>query len=268
MVSHIQGVTSHVFREQAITNVSVSIDHVVSMIPRTFGNSSDSEAPMDFGVYIVCDKSSISCTRSKSSLLKANKDVEPDIFPLDSSQESDGFIAVKQRGKSKGDSTAKQVNQPKQVNLTDCITRINTNPVISNITKDTVWVTDGGRGGTRSIMVHMDYFGPLGAKFVSQGVSGGSVRRFDNLAEGLAYVNILVPGVDSIEKLCRLYRFVPHVETNISPTNPPHVGKVYHRAGAAAYCRSFVRLQDLFKWENCGTLIFTNMVYTSEQTRH
>jgi hypothetical protein len=33
-------------------------------------------------------------------------------------------------------------------------------------------------------------------------------------------------------------------------------------------CRSFVRLQDLFKWENCGTLIFTNMVYTSEQTRH
>jgi hypothetical protein len=33
-------------------------------------------------------------------------------------------------------------------------------------------------------------------------------------------------------------------------------------------CRSFVRLQDLFKWENCGTLIFTNMVYTPEQTRH
>jgi hypothetical protein len=31
-------------------------------------------------------------------------------------------------------------------------------------------------------------------------------------------------------------------------------------------CGSFVRLQDLFKWENCGTLIFTNMVYTSEQT--
>jgi hypothetical protein len=33
-------------------------------------------------------------------------------------------------------------------------------------------------------------------------------------------------------------------------------------------CGSFVRLQDLFKWENCGTLIFTNMVYTSEQTRY
>jgi hypothetical protein len=38
--------------------------------------------------------------------------------------------------------------------------------------------------------------------------------------------------------------------------------------GGVSLCRSFVRLQDLFKWENCGTLIFTNMVYTSEQTRH
>jgi hypothetical protein len=225
------------FEERCYVNASVSIDNVIALVPRSNRTNANSTSAMEYSAYIITTKSANTLTKKNDFYIEALKAILPELFPIDLTQDSDGnFVEVTgNRGKSNKPKPFGPEEPPQQLSLNQSIALIKVSPVVSEITSNTRWVCTNGRGGNRAIGVYDNYYAKHNAKYVSQGISEGSVLRADNDAEGWTLVNIRIPGVDSPAKLRLFHMCIPHSETNLSPTWSDYDGETFHRHGAIAY---------------------------------
>jgi hypothetical protein len=206
------------------------------MIPRSNRPKANSNTAMEFSAYIITRKTANTLTKKSDFYMQALKDLIPELFPIDLTQDSDGnFVEVKNSKPKSKPKPAGPEEPPKPLDLNQSIALIKSSSMVSEITSDTCWVCVDGRGGNRCIGVYDSYFDKWQARFLTQGVSGGFVLRADNHAEGWSLVNLCVPGVDCPAKLRLWHMCIPHTESNKSPTWSDYDGERFHRQGAAAY---------------------------------
>jgi hypothetical protein len=192
---------------------------------------------MEYSAYIITNKSANTLTKKNDFYIEALKAILPELFPIDLTQDSDGnFVEVTgNRGKSNKPKPFGPEEPPQQLSLNQSIALIKSSSVVSEITSNTRWVCTKGRGGNRAVGVYDNYYAKHNARYLSQGISGGSVLRADNDAEGWSLVNIRIPGVDSPAKLRIFHMCIPHTETNLTPSYSDYDGETFHRHGAIAY---------------------------------
>ena len=231
-VIDIKGLTKAIFNRKSRTNAIVNYKPLHGIVARVIKTKVKDSFELVYKVSLVLSRSTSTVTCNQAFFRQFYLEHVPEWFPINIDNNpgtNDDYTLVVGRGGRKPNPDAFKSN------LKTSLANLNRR-LVSIEQAGRVWVVKYGRGGRRGSGVFFDFTnGCFGAEYVWRGVSGASIRAYDNENDAWADFELSFPGVNSIERLRAMHMAVPHTETNLSPTWSEHDGRRFHAEGADAF---------------------------------